>query len=68
MNDGWSSSSITEDIVNSGIRTINMINGAHHSDLSHSEPPQGDTDDVKEAHQQIMELIGQWLTEVKSQS
>ncbi len=41
-----------------------MVNGAHHSDLSHIGPSDTDTDDVKDAHKVIGNLIEEWLNDV----
>ena len=47
-----------------GLIAINLPNGAHHSELSHSI--QDDTPDVKEAHERILGLVGQWLEEIRN--
>ena len=62
MNDLWSKGSYLESLSDS-ILTINMPNGAHHSELGHYG---GDevTDDVKEAHKEIHKVLEEWLDEV----
>ena len=63
INDGWSIASITDNVSES-VLAVNMVNGAHHSDLSHTGPSDSDTDDVKAAHVVIGNLVEQWLDEV----
>ena len=44
---------------------VNMENGAHHSDLSHTAPdPAVDTPDVTKARAQIGDIIAGWLAEI----
>ena len=43
---------------------MNFPNGAHHSDLSHSDPGPNDTEDIQEGHEKIAALIGEWLIEI----
>ena len=66
LNDGWSISSILEDLSDSLV-TINFPNGAHHSDLSHEGPNDKDTEDIQAGYIQIANRLGQWLEEVKIQ-
>lgn len=66
--DGWSISSVLEDKVAPGVRVVNMVNGAHHSDLSHVGPTPNDTPDVKEAFVEITKIIGDWLNEVREEN
>ena len=45
---------------------MNMINAAHHSDLTHTSlkyDEEHDTDDVKDANEKIVEILGQWIEE-----
>jgi hypothetical protein len=63
MRDGWEVASITETASNGGAVAINMVNGAHHSDLMHG--PSDDTPDVIEAHDQIESLLALWLGEIE---
>lgn len=66
LNDGWSAGGITYNISEaSQLLVINMVNGAHHSDLSHSEPdPEVDTEDVTQARSEISDLLARWLSEL----
>jgi len=66
LNDGWSVGGILESLApEKGLITINLPNGAHHSELGHVYEPAKDTEDVKAAHAQIAELLHSWLEEVK---
>lgn len=65
LNDGWSISSITNDLTNSLV-AINFPNGAHHSELSHGGPNDNDTDDIKAGYILISDLLEKWLLEVKN--
>jgi hypothetical protein len=70
MQDMWSGGSYLEDLSDS-ILAINMINAAHHSDLTHTSLEYNDvhdTDDVKEAKERIAEILGTWIEEVKLES
>ena len=70
MQDMWSGGSYLEDLSDS-ILSINMINAAHHSDLTHTSleyNEEHDTDDVKEAKERIAEILGTWIEEVKLES
>ena len=66
FNDIWSAGSYLESLSDS-IVAINMPNGAHHSELSHVNAENVDTDDVKQAHTEITELFAKWLDEIKSE-
>lgn len=66
LEDGWSAGGFLEDLApEKGIVTINLPNGAHHSDLTHTYPVEGETPDVTAAHARIPELIAGWLVEVQ---
>lgn len=66
--DGWASSSILEEFPDApGVRVVNMINGAHHTDLSHTGPTEKDTPDVKHAYVEITDIIGEWLNEIRTE-
>lgn len=66
LNDGWSVGGILRDLVpERGLLAINLPNGAHHSDLSHSFGDE-DTPDVKAAHEKILQIIEAWLHEIHS--
>jgi len=64
MNDLWHVGchleSLSEDLP-----VINMINGAHHSDLHYSDDMGLDTPDVTEAHAKITNVLTGWLNEIK---
>ncbi|GMH91645.1 hypothetical protein TrVE_jg10783 [Triparma verrucosa] len=65
LNDGWSVGSITETLSEERqLIAMNFPNGAHHSDLSHSDPGPNDTEDIQEGHEKIAALIGEWLIEI----
>jgi hypothetical protein len=64
--DGWSIASILEENVSLGVEVVNMVNGAHHSDLSHTGPSESDTPDVIEAFERIAGIIGDWLVDIRS--
>lgn len=67
--DGWSIASILEESPASpGVKVVNMVNGAHHSDLSHTGPTENDTPDVREAFRRITAIIGDWIDEVKTEN
>mmetsp|Transcript_8716 Transcript_8716/g.17994 ORF Transcript_8716/g.17994 Transcript_8716/m.17994 type:complete len:491 (-) Transcript_8716:51-1523(-) len=68
LNDGWSVGSITETLSEERqLIAMNFPNGAHHSDLSHSDPGPDDTEDIQEGHEKIAVLIGEWLTEIMAE-
>ena len=67
INDGWSVGSIVKNISDSLV-AINMPNGAHHSDLSHSPPSPDDTPDITAGRAQAAELLSTWLDEVRRSS
>jgi hypothetical protein len=66
--DGWSAGSHTVELEEweGNIRVVNMLNGAHHSDLTQHAPSSRDTPDVQAAYSQISKFIGEWLDEVKN--
>ena len=66
LNDGWAADSILDDL-GPDLITINMPNGAHHSDLNHRGPNSDDTDDVRDSYPLILHTITRWLTEVKAE-
>lgn len=45
-----------------GLIAINLPNGAHHSELSHGGE---ETEEVRQVHQQILAIVGQWLEEIR---
>jgi hypothetical protein len=67
--DGWSIASILqESSAAPGVKVVNMVNGAHHSDLSHTGPTENDTPDVAEAFIRITAIIGEWLDDVRNEN
>lgn len=66
LNDMWSAGSYLHNISDS-IIAINMPNGAHHSELKHTNSQNMDTPDVMKAHDDITELLAGWLKEVRSE-
>jgi len=72
LNDGWSVGSIVsvDDIENAAERELvvmNFPNGAHHSDLAHSDPSGEDTVDIQKGHADILQLMGRWLQQIKEE-
>lgn len=65
--DGWSIASVLDEGVAQGVEVVNMVNAAHHSDLSHGGPTENDTPDVKEAFVRIGATIGEWLDDVRAE-
>ena len=66
LNDMWSAGSHLESLSDD-LPVINMVNGAHHSDLSNHPDDHMDTPDVVEAHQQIRAVLEKWLKEIRDQ-
>eukprot|EP00578_Thalassiosira_sp_NH16_P018237 CAMPEP_0181114028 /NCGR_PEP_ID=MMETSP1071-20121207/20659_1 /TAXON_ID=35127 /ORGANISM="Thalassiosira sp., Strain NH16" /LENGTH=589 /DNA_ID=CAMNT_0023198099 /DNA_START=33 /DNA_END=1802 /DNA_ORIENTATION=- len=64
MQDMWSGGSYLEDLSDS-VLALNFENGAHHSDLTHAGPSEKDTDDIREGHAKITEILGMWIGEIK---
>lgn len=66
MNDGWSTSSITEiPPGNVGtLKIINFPNGAHHSELAGRYPDPRATDDIKEGLETVLATLEEWLNEI----
>ena len=62
LNDGWSAGGYLSDVdPKHELLTLNMANGAHHSDLSHSLPGPQDTPDVTEARAKATVILERWL-------
>ena len=62
---GWSAGGFLTNVsLAQDLLVVNMPNGAHHSDLSHSDPGPNDTEDIQEGHEKIAALIGEWLIEI----
>lgn len=66
LQDMWAGGSILTNVSDT-VLTINIEDGAHHSDLTHEGPTDEDTDDVKQAFVEIEYILGQWLDEIRSQ-
>jgi lysosomal Pro-X carboxypeptidase len=67
MQDMWSGGSYLQNVTDS-ILALNFENGAHHSDLSHVGPSDGDTDDIKQGYVQITDILAKWLDEIRAES
>ena len=66
---GWGGSYLKD--LSDSILSINMINASHHSNLTHTSleyNKEHDTDNVKEAKEQIVEILETWIKEVKLES
>ncbi|CAB9503777.1 Lysosomal Pro-X carboxypeptidase [Seminavis robusta] len=66
MNDLWSAGSHLESLSES-LPVINMPNGAHHSELRYTNDDNKDTEDVRQAHEEITSLLTRWLKEIKEE-
>lgn len=66
LNDGWSTSSITE-TDNPNLAVINFPNGAHHSEFSQTYPNPRDTEDIIAGYKTATKILGDWLDEIYSQ-
>jgi lysosomal Pro-X carboxypeptidase len=66
LNDIWSAGSYLESMSDS-MPVVNMPNGAHHSELYHTNAQVVDTNDVRQAHIEITEILSQWLDDVRSE-
>ena len=63
LQDMWSGGSYLEDVSDT-ILSLNFINGAHHSDLTHFGPSDKDTEDLKEGFVEITNILEKWLEEI----
>ena len=63
LNDGWSVGGIQTNL-SSTLLTINIPDGAHHSELSHYPPNDNDTEDVRVARESALTILKTWLEEV----
>jgi Serine carboxypeptidase S28 len=68
--DGWSAASYSEpeDDWGDRIKIVNILNGAHHSDLRQVTPNSRDTPDMAAAYVEIDRIVGSWLDEVKEEN
>ena len=65
LNDGWAVGSVTETLSEErNLIALNFPNGAHHSDLSHSDPGPNDTADIQQGHKDIADILEKWLKEI----
>jgi lysosomal Pro-X carboxypeptidase len=65
LKDGWSVGGVRTALPDQQIFVYDLPNGAHHSDLAHSEPGPQDTEDVQAAHKNFAALLTAWLNELK---
>ena len=64
LNDGWSAGGFLEDVNKAkDLLVLNMENGAHHSDLTHTRPcpSPSDTADVLKVRAEGQEILTGWL-------
>ena len=62
LQDGWSAGGYLTDVSPElELLTLNMVTGAHHSDLSHSLPGPEDTPDVVAARANATVILARWL-------
>lgn len=61
----WAGGSILTNVSDTVV-TINIENGAHHSDLSHEGPTDEDTNDVKQAFVEIQDILEKWLHDIRA--
>ena len=64
-NDGWYPLSYTEP-PGDGVVVMTFENGAHRSELQHELLPI-DTPDIAQGHQDISDLIGEWLQQIREE-
>ena len=72
LNDGWAVGSVVDlgDVEGADKRELivmNFENGAHHSDLGHSEGGEGDTEDIQKGHADIVKLMKRWLEQIRAE-
>jgi len=68
LQDMWSGGSYLEDLSDS-ILAINFVDGAHHSDLTHTSLEYDevhDTDEIREGKERIAEILGKWIDEIRA--
>jgi len=64
LNDGWSAGGFSGNLSDT-LLVLNMPNGAHHSDLTHSPPSDQDTPDVKATRAFIGDVLQTWLAQIR---
>ncbi|KAL3827306.1 hypothetical protein ACHAXA_005052 [Cyclostephanos tholiformis] len=65
--DMWSGGSYLEDLSPT-IPVINFVEGAHHSDLTHTSleyDEEHDTDEIRAGKERIAEILGSWIEEIR---
>ena len=67
MNDIWHVGSYLESLSDE-LPVINILNGAHHSDMKYSPQDGLDTEDMDEAHEKITAILDGWLDEIRASS
>jgi hypothetical protein len=67
LRDGWSVSGVQTNLSDT-IVAFNFPNGAHHSDLSGPVDPEANTEDIRQGRQAIVELLDDWLQEIRTRS
>lgn len=65
VQDMWAGGSEMHNVSDTVV-AINLENGAHHSDLSHTGPSENDTPDVKQAFIQIQNYLELWLNDIQN--
>ena len=68
--DGWSAASYTTPLKEWGdnIKVVNILNGAHHSELRQVTPNSRDTPDLTAAYWEISRIVGSWLDDVRAEN
>jgi hypothetical protein len=65
VQDMWAGGSEMHNVSDTVV-AINLENGAHHSDLSHTGPSENDTPDLKQAFVQIQNYLELWLNDIQN--
>jgi hypothetical protein len=64
LNDGWSAGSVLTNLSDT-LLAVNMPNGAHHSDLTHTAASPMDTPDVAAGRLQVKAILHTWLADLR---
>jgi len=67
LKDGWSVGGVQTNLSESLV-ALNFPNGAHHSDLSGKGPSDEDSDDIKQGFRSVIEIVGEWLEDIRKGS
>ena len=67
LNDGWSVGAVKQNLSDS-LLVVNFENGAHHSDLNVRGDSERDTQDIKDGHVVIQNILTTWLGEIKREA